>query len=344
MWRDDVRAGRTGREADRTALVVTVQEAATLFLQRAQAGEVLSRNGRPYSVSTLLNYETQLGFTPGGSARVLDLPIVREGAARLGDVPVSRLTTRVVQAVENQLAARCGSETTRYAVAALRAVHRDAYARDLTDVELGTVKLPSPGKPKQRVLTGAEAAQLLEAARIDDEARGRSFAVPLLVLLADTGMRIGEALSLVWGPRGVVAEGSEPSVRVERSKTDAGVRVVALEFETARTLRSHRSATVRPDDGGLVFTRADGAGLDPRGAPRAMLARVTKAAGVEGVTFHTFRHTHVTELMLSAPAQAVSGRVGHRSVAFTLQRYAKATPESQERIFEAIRKRRAQAG
>jgi integrase len=56
-----------------------------------------------------------------------------------------------------------------------------------------------------------------------------------------------------------------------------------------------------------------------------------KRAGVPRIRLHDVRHTHVTLALLDGESpHQVSRRVGHKSVAFTLTRYAHAIPEQQE--------------
>ena len=75
-------------------------------------------------------------------------------------------------------------------------------------------------------------------------------------------------------------------------------------------------------------------GLDSRGQAQALkpwVDRMTiKAAGVKPIKFHGLRHTCAT-LLLSAgvPVHVVSKRLGHKSVATTLEIYAHALPSQQ---------------
>ena len=52
--------------------------------------------------------------------------------------------------------------------------------------------------------------------------------------------------------------------------------------------------------------------------------------GLTGVRFHDLRHTSATlALKAGVPAKVVSERLGHASVAFTLDRYADVLPDQQ---------------
>jgi integrase len=171
-----------------------------------------------------------------------------------------------------------------------------------------------------------EVEKLLKAARADDVRLGRSFALPLLRLLSATGARVGEVLALEWGARGLDLRSDPPAMRVNQSKTDAGVRDVWLDAETASVLRAHRAATGRPRDGSPVFRRGDGERADRFGIARATITRVARAAGVPGVSPHVFRHTHVTQLVADGGSIVdIAARVGHADPRHTLSLYAKPT-------------------
>ena len=310
---------------------MTVSQAARWFLERALLGDLVNRSGQPYSSATLRSYETQL--------RRRVLPFVEPKSGRqLAELPLEELTSRVAQALANQLAATASAATTRTAIAALQAVMREAYEAGVTDMERPTrLRLPSAPKPRQRVLLPIEVEKLLEAARADDERFGRSFALPLIRLLSATGARVSEVLALEWGAHGLDLRSDPPVMRIQQSKTDAGVRDVWLDGETARVLRAHRAATGRPRDGSPVFRRGDGERADRFGIARATIRRVAKAAGVPGVSPHVFRHTHVTQLVADgASIVDIAARVGHADPRHTLSLYAKPTDAGQARIVRLL--------
>jgi integrase len=90
----------------------------------------------------------------------------------------------------------------------------------------------------------------------------------LTYLLATTGARISEALTLDYGGLGQDADG-RPVLRFAESKTEAGLQPVALTPEAARML-TRRRAEAGASDSDLVFPNA---AADPRagqGAGRAL--------------------------------------------------------------------------
>jgi hypothetical protein len=87
-------------------------------------------------------------------------------------------------------------------------------------------------------------------------------------------------------------------------------------------------------DNDIVFCRADGSWWNP---PAISLAfrRAAKAAGVPLIRLHDLRHTHATLLLAAGiNPKVVSERLGHSSVAFTLDTYAHVLPGMQPEAAE----------
>jgi integrase len=88
-------------------------------------------------------------------------------------------------------------------------------------------------------------------------------------------------------------------------------------------------------DHGLVLARADGRPAKPEELTRAF-KRLTKKAGVRGLSLHKLRHTHATLLLCAnVHPKIVSERLGHATVGITLDTYSHVLPNLQE---EAARK------
>jgi integrase len=172
------------------------------------------------------------------------------------------------------------------------------------------------------VYSADEVAALLDAAGLDDLGSGRSLMYPLLALLDGTGLRVSEALALRWGPHGVMVGPEGGVVRVTEAKTSTGVRDVPIGQRLAAVLVAHRQST-EGAEGAPVFAHPQGHPYSRHGAPRYGLRRVSKAAGVEGVAWHTFRHTHATLLGTRPEVDAVTlaARMGHSDPAFTARTY-----------------------
>lgn len=176
---------------------------------------------------------------------------------------------------------------------------------------------------------------------------------PLWRLTAMTGMRRGEVLGLRWDD--VDFEASTVTVNRQRSrgeravvvsppKTDRGRRTIDIDEETASVLREWRRRQLEErvayqggwQDTELIFTRKNGSPLDPDVLSQRFNRRV-QLSGLPDVRFHDLRHTHATLLLLAGvPAHVVSMRLGHRSVAFTLQQHAHVLPQQQADAVERL--------
>ena len=192
-------------------------------------------------------------------------------------------------------------------------------------------------------------------------------------LAAHTGMRRGELAGLAWSDvdlqAGAVsvqrARVALPSgeVRESKPKTDRGRRRIDIDPATRAALKLWSERQAREHDeqhvasSGYVFTDVDGGPLHPdfisrafrmhqRRAARALAKRGKEQGGkmtLPVIRFHDLRHTHASILMVSGvPAKVVSERLGHSTVAFTLQVYSHVLPgmqaEAAERFAAAVAK------
>jgi Site-specific recombinase XerD len=170
---------------------------------------------------------------------------------------------------------------------------------------------------------------------------------PLWRLAAWTGMRRGELAGLTW--RDVDLEAAtitvrrarvtvkSTDVRESKPKTHKGRRQVELDEETTAALTAwqERQDAEREEwpgkwpAHGLVFALQDGSALHPDYLSRAFRAH-GKRAKLPTVRLHDLRHTHAT-LMLAAgvPVKVVSERLGHSTVAFTMEVYQHVLPGDQ---------------
>ena len=243
-WLIDVRAARLqGRLPELTRRAApSLENHARDFLRRARAGKVLNRSRKRYAAATIEGYETALRL------RVLDVVEPRTGI-RLGDLRVDALDGRAAQRAVDEIAAAAGAARARTAGAALSAVLADAFAAGLRDEPPPRLQLPPPPPRRTRLVDESLLERLRAAAAADDKKRKRSLAVPLVDLLAATGLRVSELLALVWGPDGLDLDADPPTAHIAEAKTAAGVRDVLLDKETAAVMKRHRLATGRPRDG-----------------------------------------------------------------------------------------------
>jgi integrase len=178
--------------------------------------------------------------------------------------------------------------------------------------------------PAEKTLTRAELSALLDAT--PDRWR------LLFELLKGTGVRISEALGLDWTD--LAQRGESTTLRIERqwyrgklkpnAKTEAGERTIALDAGLAARLWAAGA-----DSTGPMFATRTGQRLNDRNL-RRVLDSAAARAGVVGVSFHTFRHTHGSMLLEAGwTIPQVSKRLGHADPAITARVYSHAMRDTE---------------
>lgn len=162
-------------------------------------------------------------------------------------------------------------------------------------------------------------------------------------VLAMTGLRRGELLGLAWDAvdldagrlaitRTLVPGKGGPTL--SEPKTATGKRNVALDPQTVAVLREHRKSRVAErlawgpayEDRGFVFARENGQPIGPEHFSATFKARA-KAADLPTIRLHDLRHTHATlALRAGVHPKVVQERLGHASVAITLDTYSQRSP------------------
>jgi len=141
------------------------------------------------------------------------------------------------------------------------------------------------------------------------------------------GLRISEALGLVWGD--IDRKGHVIHVRHQLSrkgkrvplKSGKGERDVILMDALSRELRNAKLAAHFSDAPDPVFAAASGSAISARNATR-QLAKTIAASKLDGVTFHTLRHTFASILIARGrDAAFVADQLGHDDPAFTWRTY-----------------------
>ena len=193
----------------------------------------------------------------------------------------------------------------------------------------------TPRAPEQRFLTLEEIDAL--AAVIDPHYR------TWLYVMVHTGMRWSEAAGLrvrrvdLLRRRIDIAEQLvDVSGRLEwqSPKTERGRRVIAVPRFIAQML-ADEMAGKGPRD--LVFTTPAGGPLRKANFRQRVWVPALAKAGLEGVRAHDLRHSHVA-LLLDAGEKplAISKRIGHSDVAFTLSRYGHLMHDEEEALADRM--------
>lgn len=176
----------------------------------------------------------------------------------------------------------------------------------------------------------------------------------LWVLLATTGMRRGEAIGLRWRSvdldagrlsvvESIVPVGYRPEV--SQGKTNSSARWIDLDAGTVAALRAHKKAMNeermalglgRVAGEEYVFVDVEHGPLHPQ-AVSAMFERHGRQAGLPHLNLHGLRHSWASiALANGVPPKVVSERLGHASVAFTMQQYQSVLPGMQKEAAEHV--------
>ena len=283
--------------------------------------------------------------------------------SRLGGVPLKSLTGARISAAYRDMEAtgradhRAGEglspRTVRYCHTILKSALRAAVDEGLLAVNPADKAVPpsmsQARAPEMRPWTGPQLSAFLGWASEHHEADLAAWH-----LLAYTGMRRGEMLSLRWRDREL--EGASVSVRrsvgvvkvegqgkrlVEGPTKGKRARTVDLDAGTVAMLRRWRveragvSLQLAKDDA-LVFGNLDGGHLHPERFSARFAERLRKCGRDLGdaappvIRLHDIRHVHATMLLQAGvPVKVVSERLGHATAMITLETYAHVMPGMQ---------------
>lgn len=131
-------------------------------------------------------------------------------------------------------------------------------------------------------------------------------------------------------PRVVVAnmpQASEPkTARGRRSLALDPVTVAALRRHRARQLEHKLAVGARYQDSGLVFTWLDGSPIHPLRFSR-WFEQHARRAGLPRIRLHDLRHSYASAaLAAGVPAKVISERLGHATIAVTMDIYSHVLP------------------
>lgn len=206
----------------------------------------------------------------------------------------------------------------------LRLMFELAEQYDLIERSPVRPKLHKPEMPRceKPTLNAKQIRELLEAIGESD----RLF----VLLLAVTGMRVGEGLALRWVDFDSVR--LELSInhtlyrqRLKEPKTEGSRRPLRLVPAVAGLLAAHREQSKFAADKDFIFCREDGQPLNPS-ALRNHLYKAMKAVGIQRTKrqhgFHIFRHSAGTLLYAqSRDLKLVQGTLGHADISTTSDIY-----------------------
>lgn len=239
----------------------------------------------------------------------------------LGELALVDISREIIQALLNQkLASGLAWETVHHLQCALSKVLGTAVEWGF--IELNPVrmtKLPRRSRVKRRnVLTPDQIRRLVPALREPSRS--------LVLLLATTGLRIGELLALRW--RNVELDSG--LLRIEETvydghfdepKSKHSARLVPL-GPVGRAVLAGRVDERSSNGDQLVFTSSVGTPLDRRLLLARQLKPVAKALDLGKVSWHTLRHSNATlHDSIGTPLGTLQALLGHSSSEITRQVY-----------------------
>jgi len=200
--------------------------------------------------------------------------------------------------------------------------------------------IPKPSKKERLTFTTEETLSLLE------QLEGNRLQFPVL-LAVTTGMRRGEILGLRWKDidldkkrlyiRQIVIETRENGIEIKQPKTDASSRTIALPQIAIEAIKKYRveqaelclqlGKGLTPES--MLFDEYSGLNVPNR--ITVNFRSFIKSHGFKHVTFHDLRHTHATHLLeQNIHPKIVSERLGHSTIALTMNTYSHVMPTMQE--------------
>ena len=264
----------------------------------------------------------------------------------LGDVSIADLRPdQLIQYYDAKLSTLSASTITKHHHLILDCLS-DAVKWNLVARNVGTaVEPPRASKKEMRALSVGETHQFLDACTTEPWRA-------IFHTVVWTGIRRSELLGLHWNDLDLdmaIMTVRRSPVRLqngtyvtEEPKTSSGARTLDLAPSTCLILKEHRADRERDVDLlGIPFFEANFVFGHPDGTPRTpstvtqQFRRIASRAGFSGVRLHDLRHTHAS-LMLQqgTDMKTISTRLGHSSVAFTMDTYAHLLPGMQKAAME----------
>ncbi len=200
--------------------------------------------------------------------------------------------------------------------------------------------IPKPNKKERLTFTTEETLSLLEQLNCNP------LYLPVLIAVT-TGMRRGEILGLRWKDidldkkrlyiRQIVIETRQYGLEVKQPKTDSSSRTIALPQIAIEAIKKYRveqaelclqlGKGLTPES--MLFNEYSGLNVPNR--ITVNFRSFIKSHGFKHVTFHDLRHTHATHLLeQNIHPKIVSERLGHSTIALTMNTYSHVMPTMQE--------------
>ena len=292
------------------------------------------RTKRGIGPRTLAMYRDDLGIDA-------DSELTGGGAvAVLGRIPLAQIGPGDLKRYASRLAADgLARSSVRRKLAPVKALLADAHEDGLIRFNpTAGVRIVTPAREDEEAVERVKALAPAELVAVIEQTpdEWRLF----VMFLAETGMRIGEAIECRWkdldrGTRKltIARQWHRGTVGLPKGRK---ARTVPVSARLDALLWEHRKATRTAHDDDLVFVGPLGARVDAGNLAARVLKPACVAAGVgemvanekgklrpeSWVSWHTFRHTCASQLFRDGwNAKQVSRFLGHADAGFTLRTY-----------------------
>ncbi len=334
----------TGKRRETSQTFATEREAKKWSREQEMAYRE-DPNRKPPSVQTLTEFFPEwLKTVEAQGLAAKTVRDYRQMAAHplnaFGHKALKSITTWDIQQLYTAMAETHSSRTVNYVHTVLNRALSDAVDWGLISVNpAAKAKAPRGQRKPVVILTPSEARHFLEVTQ------GTRW-YTLWALMLHTGLRPGEAIAVRWQDihwdtntlhvmQAVSGDGSRKVVGP--TKTERSTRPIALGPHILQLLRSRQmeqqneqAAGARWEDHDLVFATYEGKLLSPRNVARNFQRDRQRAGLPDTIHPHCLRHTMASHWLAAGQSiKVVSERLGHTSVAFTLQTYAHLLPNQQ---------------
>lgn len=237
----------------------------------------------------------------------------------IGDIPLKKITTDVLQEFINDLELSSATIKTVYTIlkSALEAAEDKGYVSNVWS----KVKIPKKEKSIVRIFTAKEQQQL-ENSLTDDIDIG-------IFISLYTGLRIGEVCALKWSD--INFENDTLTVNGTQARTEKGVIITSPKSKSSKReipipLFLMDKIKLISQKGDFVISRY-GKAFDVR-TYRRHFKNILKKAKLPDMKYHSLRHTFATRaLEVGMDYKTLSEILGHSSVGITLDLYAHSLKE-----------------
>lgn len=279
---------------------------------------------------------------------------------RLGEIPVSQIDAddiaRWIAWMELQPSPKrkgetLAAKTVKNHHATLSAILSAAASRGLrTGNPARGAKMTRTRKKRMTIMTQSEFAVLLQFVPPKHQ--------PLIMWLAGTGMRWGEATALTWGDIDRDAHPSHALVHIDKAwqktdggpmvlgppKSDAGDRTISVPHALVKQLGPPRRGDALVFPNGLGGPFRSGSFWKSNWAPAVAAANDDARCEAVGLTpigkrptIHDLRHCHASWLIHAGrPLPYIQARLGHEKITTTVDTYGHLLPDAQEGDADAV--------